>query len=122
MKGPTVTITIQADLSQVPELLTRLVAVQKFAELEVQEQPAEKPAQPVKAMTRKKRDKSSYKSKKPRTCIVCQGEFLPNSNAQKTCDNCRGKKVDKNEELDKTLAEIEAKRKEPYQFSNTQTG
>jgi len=116
MKGPTVTITIHADLSQVPELLTRLVAVQKFAELEVKDHPSEEPT------TRKKRDKSSYKSKKPRTCIVCQGEFLPNSNAQKSCNNCRGKKVDKNAELDQTLAEIESKRKERYQFSNTQMG
>jgi hypothetical protein len=64
---------------------------------------------------------------KPRTkhCDNCNGEYIPTGNRQKYCTDCC-KKSNKKEvvakwedkpSLDETLAEIEAKRKQPYQFS-----
>jgi len=61
-----------------------------------------------------------------KTCQKCGKEYKPTSNAQRFCQNCTPHKPRQNKkiladmddnELDKTLKEIEQRRKQPYEFS-----
>lgn len=51
-----------------------------------------------------------------KTCIGCNGEFAPTTNAQKYC-NAACKLLYKQKQLDDTLKEIGDRQKEPYEFA-----
>ena len=117
MKEPQVTITINLSYSQLPDILSRLTTEEKDEVLELKTEeapPSVDQEKPKKEVVKR----AALVSKEAQKCIICGNEFYPKSNAQKKCPDCKGVKVNKHEQLDKTLDEIEKNRKEPYQFSN----
>lgn len=108
MSEASITITITGTFSQTKEILDLLAANKK--QISVARPEAKEPAV---VQPEKKRKRTSAG---PRVCVVCGNTYSPTSNVQKKCPDCKGVKLDKINELDKTLAEIEARRKAPYQI------
>jgi len=75
--------------------------------------PGKKKVKPAK--TNKKNSSTQNRIAKEKSCKNCEGKFQPTTNAQKFC-TIECKKEFKHKELDKTLADIEKNRREPYKL------
>lgn len=118
MQEPQVTLTISCRLEDLPGILER---IRKNSRARIEEKiEVGNPAKPNGNGHIPPEEKAVEKPRKkitcqPKPCSVCGEIFQPSGPRSLYCDKCK-KKPPADAELEKTLREIEANRKKPYEF------